>query len=326
MPSPAPAVQALGGIATFAELRSTVSRREIERALARDEISKDRRGRYVLASTPQHLRVAHELSAVLSHESAALHYGWKVKSAPELPVVTVRHSRRLSAQDRTRCSAHYSNLPASYVHQGVTTPTRTVLDCARLLPFDRALVVADSALRAGDVARDRLRTDAAQLRGRGAARARAVAHEASYVSANPLESVLRAIALGVSGYSFVPQLRIWDHGLYATVDLGDRGLKVALEAEGIRLPRWAEGIPARLPTVRRTDGLGVDGLPLRVGARHARSGLRRLDPGFVAADSPWSRGRSASGPDPSARVTIPSFEPANTPVSASLAGSSALRR
>ncbi|MGB3258070.1 MAG: DUF559 domain-containing protein [Ornithinimicrobium sp.] len=232
MPSPAPAVQALGGIATFAELRSTVSRREIERALARDEISKDRRGRYVLASTPQHLRVAHELSAVLSHESAALHYGWKVKSAPELPVVTVRHSRRLSAQDRTRCSAHYSNLPASYVHQGVTTPTRTVLDCARLLPFDRALVVADSALRAGDVARDRLRTDAAQLRGRGAARARAVAHEASYVSANPLESVLRAIALGVSGYSFVPQLRIWDHGLYATVDLGDRGLKVALEAEG----------------------------------------------------------------------------------------------
>lgn len=232
MPSAAYAVRALGGIATFAELRSTVSRRAIERAVVLDEISKDRRGRYVLASTPQHLRTAHELSAVLSHESAALHYGWKVKSAPELPELTVRRSRRLSPRDRARSVAHYSDLPASCIRQGVTTPARTVLDCARSLPFDRALVVADSALRAGDVTRGRLRTEAAQLQGRGAARARAVAHEASYVSANPLESVLRAIALGVNGYSFEPQLRIWDHGLYATVDLGDRGLKVALEAEG----------------------------------------------------------------------------------------------
>lgn len=35
-----------------------------------------------------------------------------------------------------------------------TAPARTVLDCARGLPFDAALAVADSALRAGDVDRE----------------------------------------------------------------------------------------------------------------------------------------------------------------------------
>lgn len=232
MPSPALALQTHGGIATFAELRNTVSRRAIDKAMNSEEIVKDRRGRYVLASTSEHRRIAHEMSAVLSHESAALHHGWKVKSAPELPAVTVRRTRHLSARDRARCIPHYVDLSADGIREGVTTPTRTVLDCARSLPFDRALAVADSALRANDVTLDRLRSEAAQLRGRGSGAARRVAQHASYVSANPLESVLRAIAADTPGFSFVPQLRIWDHGLYATVDLGDEELKVALEAEG----------------------------------------------------------------------------------------------
>jgi hypothetical protein len=36
---------------------------------------------------------------------------------------------------------------------GVTGPLRTVVDCARVLPFDSALAVADSALRSGNVRR-----------------------------------------------------------------------------------------------------------------------------------------------------------------------------
>ncbi|MGC1209343.1 MAG: DUF559 domain-containing protein [Ornithinimicrobium sp.] len=155
-----------------------------------------------------------------------------MKSAPELPMVAVRRNRHLAVADRARCIPHYVDLPSDDIREGVTTPTRTVLDCARTLPFDRALAVADSALRAQDITLTRLRSEAAQLRGRGSGAARRVAGHASYVSANPLESVLRAIAADVPGYSFVPQLRVWDHGLYATVDLGDERLKVALEAEG----------------------------------------------------------------------------------------------
>lgn len=39
---------------------------------------------------------------------------------------------------------------------GVTSPPRTVADCARWLPFDEALAVADSAMRAGLTRRDLL--------------------------------------------------------------------------------------------------------------------------------------------------------------------------
>lgn len=79
------AFASMGGIATYPQLRHAASRRAIERCLARGEITKERRGCYVLASTSEHPRTAHEMSAVLSHESAALYYGWKVKSAPTFP-------------------------------------------------------------------------------------------------------------------------------------------------------------------------------------------------------------------------------------------------
>ncbi|MDQ3382974.1 MAG: endonuclease domain-containing protein, partial [Actinomycetota bacterium] len=59
-----------------------------------------------------------------------------------------------------------------------------------------------------------------------------MAAEACLLAANPMESVLRAIVLDIPGFCFTPQLRIWEHGLYATVDLGDQTLMVAIEAEG----------------------------------------------------------------------------------------------
>lgn len=200
-------IEGLGGVATLTELPSTISRSRVRGALGR-------------------------MSAVLSHESAALHYGWKVKNSPEKPMVTVRRQRHLIPADRARITPRYLDLPADDIRHGVTTPLRTVLDSARHLPWDRALTVADSALRAEDVRLDRLRAAAADLRGPGSTAAGQVAAQASYVSANPLESVLRAIALDAPGFSFVPQFRVWDRGLYATVDLGDEGLEVALEAEG----------------------------------------------------------------------------------------------
>jgi hypothetical protein len=70
------------------------------------------------------LRIAHEISAVLSHESAALHHGWQVKTAPEQPVVTVRRKRHLSAGDLARCTPHWRDLPDGSVHRGVTSSIR----------------------------------------------------------------------------------------------------------------------------------------------------------------------------------------------------------
>lgn len=225
---------ALGGVATYSELARAMSRSAIERALAAGELVRDRRDRYVSPRTATGRRIAHELTATLSHESAALHHGWPVRFEPERPRVIVRRKRRLSTADQRRVDCHYRDLEPQDVERGVTTPVRTVLDCARDLSFPSALVVADSALRQGAVDQIELRAALAALPARlpGRARAERVIDAASPQAAGPLESVLRAEVMDVRGFCFEPQVQIAEIGLFATVDLADRGQKVALEAEG----------------------------------------------------------------------------------------------
>lgn len=222
----------LGGVATYRQLRQAgASARRIRRARARREIVRAGYGRYVLASTQEHRARAHAMSGVLSHTSAAVHYGWKVKDMPQRAQVLVPRNRNVAAADRQQVQVRFRDLRPAEVRLGVTTPLRTVLDCARDLPFDAALAVADSALRAGDVTVGQLQVAAAALTGPGSARARRVAEHASPMAANPFESVLRAIALEVPGLQPVAQLQVWGSGLWATVDVGDEALRLALEAD-----------------------------------------------------------------------------------------------
>jgi hypothetical protein len=169
---------------------------------------------------------------VVSHLSAARHWGWKVQWAPRVPEVTVPRGRRL---DRTRSPltaaevrAHWADLVAEEVVDGVTSPVRTVIDCARTLDFAAALSVADSALRSGVVtSAELLRTAAASPRtGRG--RALRVAREATPLAANPFESVLRAIALDVPRLAVRPQVWVARVG---RADLVDERLGIVVEAD-----------------------------------------------------------------------------------------------
>lgn len=227
-------LEALGGVATYRELASAMSRSAIERALATGKLVRQRRDRYVSPRTATGRRIAHELTATLSHESAALHHGWPVRFEPERPQVIIRRKRRLSAADQRRADCHYRDLDPDDVERGVTTPVRTVLDCARDLSFPSALTVADSALRQRAVDQTELRAALAALPARlpGRARAERVIDAASPRAAGPLESALRAEVMDVRGFCFEPQVQIAEIGLFATVDLADRDQKVALEAEG----------------------------------------------------------------------------------------------
>lgn len=229
-----PLLTSLGGVATLADLRRTLTRSRIDRALRDKELIRARRDRYVSAATANGLALAHQLTAVLSHESAALHHGWPVRLEPEKPHVVVRTKRRLKVEDRRLVTAHYRELSADEVRLGATTPIRTVLDCARDLPPANALVVADSALRAGVVDHDDLRRAAQALpaRARGKRRALRVIDAATPRAANALESALRAEVMELRGFCFEPQVQIADVGLFATVDLADRDRMVVLEAEG----------------------------------------------------------------------------------------------
>ena len=85
----------------------------------------------------------------------------------------------------------------------------TLTQCLRSLPDDEALVVADSAARAGELAM--LARLGATSSGRGAARIRGKVAEARAEAANPFESVLRSIANGVDGLRVEPQ-RLPLHG------------------------------------------------------------------------------------------------------------------
>src|SRR5664280_901428 len=110
-------------------------------------------------------------------------------------------------------------------------PARTVLDCARALPFDEALAVADSALRSGRVSKTALRAAAAAARGPGSSTVRRVERHADHRAVNPLESVLRALALE-AGLDLTPQLVVAEPGFFAVADLGDEQLRLVVEADG----------------------------------------------------------------------------------------------
>jgi very-short-patch-repair endonuclease len=117
------------------------------------------------------------------------------------------------------------------VHEGVTSPLRTVLDCARTLEPAAALTVADSALRQWLIRAADLRAAAESVRGSGRRRALWVAEHADPRAESPLESALRAVLLLAGIRGFEPQVLVEDEGFRARVDLAHRQLRVVLEAD-----------------------------------------------------------------------------------------------
>jgi very-short-patch-repair endonuclease len=224
-------VRRCGGVCTWRELRLVHRKREVLGAVGDGVIERAARGRYVLPDASVQFADAQRLSGTLSGLSAAVHHGWKVKTPSAVADITVRAKRRRLAGRIGDATVHWADIPLADIVHGVTTPLRTVVDCARRLPFDAALAVVDSALRSGSVGVDEVRGRVAALRGPGSAAARRVAAHADARAANPLESVLRALCIE-EGYDLTPQLVIADSGMWACVDLGSAALRLAVEADG----------------------------------------------------------------------------------------------
>ncbi len=134
------ALRRLGGVAGTADLLTLTTRRRLRTALDAGRIIHLSRGSYGLADVGWQRCTAAELTAVLSHLSAAQHHGWAVKHPPERAWVTVPRNRKVSRQVQARDVVVFADLDKYDVAQGATTPLRTVLDCARRLPFDEAPV------------------------------------------------------------------------------------------------------------------------------------------------------------------------------------------
>ena len=224
------ALSRLGGVATHAELLDAVPRRQLRRAVRAGLVLRRATDVYTLPEIAGDRFAAARLHGALGVVSAALEHGWKVKQVPAQPTVWVPRGRAVDATRRTGVSVRWGDLTDSERAKRVTSPARTVIDCARLLPFDEALAIADSALRSGDVGPREL-AEAAEMSPRtGRRRAMGVVAEASRRAANPMESVLRAICLDIPGLDVRPQVWV---GTTGRADLVDEGRRLVIEAESM---------------------------------------------------------------------------------------------
>ena len=220
-----------GGTLEASVLRRLTSRRKIRTALLHGHILRPARGRFALPDAEEARLAAARLCGVASHLSAAQLYGWELKWRPERPTITVPRNRNLDRRRREGVDVRWRSLDEDEVWNGQTTAGRTVMDCAKDLPFDEALTVADSALRHGNVTQRLLVYLADRVASTGRPQCLRVAREASGRAANPFESVLRAISLDVPGVHLEPQVVIDEHGFVGRPDLVDMKRRLVVEAE-----------------------------------------------------------------------------------------------
>lgn len=172
---------------------------------------------------------AASVDGVLGLLSAARYWEWKVKTEPAHPQVVVPRGRNVSARRRVGVELRWAQLDPGD-HDGMATSrVRTVIDCARFLPFDEALAVADSALRSRTISRTELLLAAERCPRSGRTRAFEVIEQASAKAANPFESVLRAIVLQIPDAHFAPQGWIG----HRRADLVDAERRIVLEADSV---------------------------------------------------------------------------------------------
>jgi len=223
------ALERLGGVADRAALLRLTSRRRLRAAVEDDLIGRPTRDHYVLPTAHRAKQAAADTHGVASHLSAAAHWGWELLKQPDRPHVTVRRGRMVATDLQKKYAVHWAALADDEVDGRFTAPIRTVLDCARNLPFGDALAVADSALRHGLDA-DALRAAAAKLRGPGSTHARRVVAAADGRAANAFESALRALAIK-AGMTVEPQVELDTPTGAVWPDLVDRSRRIVIEAD-----------------------------------------------------------------------------------------------
>ncbi|MFD6163498.1 hypothetical protein ACFWF7_43655 [Nocardia sp. NPDC060256] len=144
-----------------AELRRGLSDEEIRRRYTGTDWHRLRWGAYVerlpyeeLDGVDRHRTLVDAIvptmadDAVVSHQSAAVIYGAPLWQAP-LDRVMVTRNRRSGGRIKSDVKVHCAPMDAVVEVDGllVTTPARTVVDLARTLPFESAVVTGDALVR-----------------------------------------------------------------------------------------------------------------------------------------------------------------------------------
>lgn len=223
-------------------------------AVRRGEVERLARGVYGLPSLGPDRLAAIAYDGVVSYTSAAVAWGLPLLVRPEKPHVTVPAQRR--PRPGRPVELHWAAVSPAERGVRLTCILRTVLDCARLLPFGEALAVADAALVTGELVKEELQAAANAMRGPGRPNAIRVAAEANRRSESFLESMLRSLLVSAGVDGFEPQVVVAAGGIRVRVDLGHRTARIALEAEGYEFHGSARKFAA---DCRRYDDLVAAG-------------------------------------------------------------------
>lgn len=219
------------------------------RLRVRDDLERVRRGAYVprveslgVAQDRRRLalariRAVHEqlrLEKWFSHESAALLWDCDVVGLSGRAHI-IQRTRPRSRGDDTLVR-HHGAVPVDQRAEvgglPVTTLSRTIVDCAASLPADRALVIADSALRRGADPAGVAQIVAARAGTRGIARVREVMAFADGRAQSPGETLVRWLLHQEGVPAPEPQVRVVTRRGPFFLDLGWRDRRVGLEFDG----------------------------------------------------------------------------------------------
>ena len=201
-------------------------------------------------------------TAVISHESAARLWGLPVSSQPTAGVrlTDPTLSRRGRGYRITQAPLRSGEATRSGP-LGLTTPGRTLLDCARQWLLEDAVVALDSALLRGVVTGRQLADGVAAFRGwPGAARAARAVALADGRAESPLETRgrLRIVGAGLPSPQLQTEIRT-EGRLVAVVDAWFDEAAVAVEFDGRvkYTDPWRERSPGRVlwEEKRREDEL-----------------------------------------------------------------------
>lgn len=248
-------------LASAAQLRARgVSDAALHRALAAGEVHRVRRAVYApapLPPLPRHVvtaegvapaYVAHVRAALLSlggrasaqGRTAAALRGWGLLVEPSRTVdVAVDHGRSrvpapgVRAEQRRGPRRELLTALPGTVPLWTTSAAQTAVDCVARLPMLEAVVVCDSALRAGDLTVEDLVREADRARGRAAAKLGRVLQLVDGRAESVLESVqrVRMTLAGLTG--FEPQVLVRDVPALR-VDFCFRLAGVLVEVDGAR--------------------------------------------------------------------------------------------
>jgi very-short-patch-repair endonuclease len=239
---PIAALEQAGGFATRRDLiRGGVPKGQLAEAVRSGRAIRVRRGVYGLGladGTDAVAAAALSLRGAVSHDSAAVIWGLEIVHRPGQHVTVSRnHSRAAFAG----VAVHRADLDAVEIRHGVrvTTPARTVVDCAKVLTLREAVVLIDSALRAGLVTCDELAEETGRVRGNNTPRVRRAVGMADPRCGSVLESMLRVLLVLAGLPPEESQFVIRDQRLrfVARVDFAYPKVRLIVEVDGFEFHR-----------------------------------------------------------------------------------------